>query len=1039
MDSRWVPIPLDSKQDARVILHPTATFAEIRSGTAADGFDLTEFVSAGSHGMFDCSITLNWNMELFGDHQPRPNQLLEIQLYNNGSFSTVWIGIIESLNGLTLSRGERSMQLIARNRASTDIWRTTKRVTELFPQMTDITYIARKIALAVGLDEEEIWIPTGSIYTAHTNTQLADMSAWDMLSSLFLPLGWTPFIDTMGQLRAAGRSIAGVQPTILLTADRIKKVTGQKQRPPVTRVNLHWLDPVLKKSRQQGRKLADAIMTTGWFLPFLKKTIWFSADKTQRAEKTYMVIKQSANNLFVKVCSEKYKQKFQNEGEITLTNYAWGPTIGLLVGQWFAAHSSPDHVIVPPGGGDIPVIPTGRRVEAAFQLALMLILLSIGTGIYEIWGTPFDWIHARNTTVAFDENAAPWADNPTDVDSDFIMNEQHAQAVAVRELIYSSRASNKFSIQIVDDPRIEFGDILQFPDQSLMYVEDYTRTITRGSEATLEVRGFLIGVVKAPVVSEVQVPQAPVLDDGGIAGGEGGDQSGSEEPVVDNTASGGTTGVNVSGPVSLPTLPNAGTGNVVTVSAFDDLQAAIDAAQPGDTLLLEAGAVFTGNFTLPNKTTGTAGITIKSAGTLPAENVRVSPASAANFATIQSGNSQTALATDAGAHDYSLIGLKLGPNSGGFGDILTLGSGASDQDALSKVPQRILVDRCYFYGDPSTGQKRGIGLNSGHTTIKNCYIEDIFISGQDSQAIGGWNGPGPYYITNNYLEAASENILFGGADPQIANLIPSDITITKNHFSKKLAWMGAGYVVKNAFELKNGRRCLVRGNVFEYSWVDGQAGNLIVLTPRNQDGDAPWCTVEDVNIEYNLLRHAGGGFNLAGHDNVNPNPVTMKKIRIANNLVYDIDSDDFNGNGSLFTMTQGPIDQMAWDHNTFIQSNDITNMDHCQLTNYKVTNNLFVEGTFGWFTADHASGKDSLDAAAPGYVWTNNVVGGAGSVIYPTGTQKPDRATFDANFTDPENGDFSLVDNSVFGEGGSDGKDIGCDIAKLNTEIAGVV
>ena len=47
----------------------------------------------------------------------------------------------------------------------------------------------------------------------------------------------------------------------------------------------------------------------------------------------------------------------------------------------------------------------------------------------------------------------------------------------------------------------------------------------------------------------------------------------------------------------------------LTLDAGGDLQAAIDAAQPGDTILLQAGATFTGPFTLRAKN-GTAYITI---------------------------------------------------------------------------------------------------------------------------------------------------------------------------------------------------------------------------------------------------------------------------------------------------------------------------------------------------------------------------------------------------------------------------------------------
>ena len=36
-------------------------------------------------------------------------------------------------------------------------------------------------------------------------------------------------------------------------------------------------------------------------------------------------------------------------------------------------------------------------------------------------------------------------------------------------------------------------------------------------------------------------------------------------------------------------------------------------------------------------------------------------------------------------------------------------------------------------------------------------------------------GTGPYNIINNHLEGASENVMFGGADPDISNLVPADI------------------------------------------------------------------------------------------------------------------------------------------------------------------------------------------------------------------------------------------------------------------------
>ena len=75
----------------------------------------------------------------------------------------------------------------------------------------------------------------------------------------------------------------------------------------------------------------------------------------------------------------------------------------------------------------------------------------------------------------------------------------------------------------------------------------------------------------------------------------------------------------------------------LTVNAGGNLQAAIDAAKPGDTILLQAGATFTGSFKLPAKS-GTTYITIRSStpdSQLPPAGTRITPASAPLLAKIQ--------------------------------------------------------------------------------------------------------------------------------------------------------------------------------------------------------------------------------------------------------------------------------------------------------------------------------------------------------------------------------------------------------------------
>jgi hypothetical protein len=502
--------------------------------------------------------------------------------------------------------------------------------------------------------------------------------------------------------------------------------------------------------------------------------------------------------------------------------------------------------------------------------------------------------------------------------------------------------------------------------------------------------------------------------------------------IVARNAAGATTG-----PVwAFNTMPSGGnSGTTWNVPAGGDLQAAINNARPGDTILLQAGATFSGNFVLPAKA-GNAFITIRSSASdaqLPGPNTRVTPAYAALLPKLKSPTVEPALRTDPGAHHYRLMFLEFPPTYQGYYDIMRLGDGSDAQNTLSMVPYELVLDHIYMHGDPIYGQKRGIALNSASTTITNSYIAGIKAIGQDSQAIAGVNGPGPFTIVNNYLEAAGENIIFGGSDPAIPNLVPSDIVVRGNHLYKPLAWRSQPqWTLKNLFELKNAQRVVVDGNIMENNWEGGQSGYAVLFTVRNQDGGCPWCVVQDVQFTNNIVRNASGGFNILGRDNNHPSLET-NNIVVRNNLFENISGAQFGGQGRFLMMNGGGHDY-TFDHNTVLQDGWTMVYAGDPIQNFVFTNNIGPDYSWAVMGDGQAPGNATIAVLFPYSMFRGNIFAGSNPSTYPAGNHYPASlaAVGFVNYVPLAGGNYRLALTSLFRNAGNDGKDVGVDIDAMN-------
>jgi hypothetical protein len=442
--------------------------------------DLSALVVSLSHSARELRFSLAWHAEL----TELPAIGTVVAAVDVASGQAFFAGVLEAVDQRTEKRGERTLSATVRLREATPWWRRVRWNTEVYPVGTEISVIMRDVLKAIGLTDDEIAVGPMGRWTPHSSMQLADLTAWDMLQTLAFPVLADPFVDAIGRFRLISRDVTRA-PDLELTTGQVLSISGSKARSETTSVTLKWLDRNLTKSPQQEQALGQASITSGFFNLKQSRQIWWSDGRWQRAENTHMKVLQSINSGLLPVGDESYRVLDEFHGEITVKTSAWVPTVlshGLAL--MVAAAAIPDGVAIS------NTIPIGRIVHVLAELEVFLTVASIGTGSYEVWGEPYDYVHAINTTEAYNEAAREWQRSEEVLESDYIHDEAHAQQVATHELLYRSLAARSVTVEVVDDPRIEPGDILGLPNGERLYVLDYSRDLSRGSAATLRLSGF---------------------------------------------------------------------------------------------------------------------------------------------------------------------------------------------------------------------------------------------------------------------------------------------------------------------------------------------------------------------------------------------------------------------------------------------------------------------------------------------------------------------------------------------------------------------
>jgi uncharacterized protein YjdB len=428
----------------------------------------------------------------------------------------------------------------------------------------------------------------------------------------------------------------------------------------------------------------------------------------------------------------------------------------------------------------------------------------------------------------------------------------------------------------------------------------------------------------------------------------------------------------------------AKTGQTILVPAGGNLQTALNNAQRGDEIVLTAGAKYTGNFVLPTKT-GTGWIVIRSdkLSQLPPIGTRVTPANASLMPIIETPNTAPAIKTSGATSGWWLAGLEVTVSPALTAQQYGLVNlGETGQTSLSAVPSDLVLDRVYVHGRTTTNMSRCVSMNSARSQVSDSYLTECHGRTFDSQAIWGGNGPGPFKIVNNTLMGAGENIMFGGSDPKIPGLVPSDIEIRRNYVYTPYSWAGV-WQRKNLMELKNASRVLIEGNVFDGSWADAQTGWAIIFKSANQGGNCSWCRTTDVTFRKNLIKNAGAGINVAPKGGLAVD-TTARRILVSEVVLDGIGVGVYNGDRrgvQLLANTWYVTVERT------VLSGNLTAALFLEGTQLPVfRDNVWTRGQYGVIATGASSGIPSLNKGAPGWSWSSIAMIGSFQSNYPTST-----------------------------------------------------
>lgn len=394
----------------------------------------------------------------------------------------------ENLTAVAFGREERHLNQVV--------------TTEPFDSGTDLGDIAVAIAQRhMGLGQDEILFGNQGFTTPHLTNQIVEENALSALWQLLFPVGRKPRFDSLGRLIAVDVNLDKPAARIFSAGDFL--IRSLEASPNDIEVNnsvvVKGLSATLTKAIQDSQLLTEFELTTGFFESSLDHRTYYSQDRTQRAEETFLVERKP-----IRWSDADWAPIDEFSGVIDVDTRHLRNVRSIIFAAWLVtqlAVATLDFLFQE--GGDLTSVLDFTGTIASIRLGLQLASLAtmaallwsmnfIGRGEFEIHGKPFEFVYQELVARHQMTGLALSEVREVEFRNDFIATIETLDAIAEERLRREMLKNQINTMTMMDDPVLEVDDIIETANGDRYYITSIRKRIQRGAENTMTITGWKV-------------------------------------------------------------------------------------------------------------------------------------------------------------------------------------------------------------------------------------------------------------------------------------------------------------------------------------------------------------------------------------------------------------------------------------------------------------------------------------------------------------------------------------------------------------------